>query len=148
MSEIANEAHYRALENLYKQAPVNEYFQPTLTIGEGSAEIIIEVQKKFFHTAGAAHGSLYFKAMDDAAFFAANSLIEDVFVLTTTFTTYITRPISSGIMRTVGRVVNRNNSQIIAEAVAYNSDNKEIARGNGIFVRSKIALDEKIHYRL
>ena len=55
--------------------------------------------------------------LDDAAFFAANSLERDVFVLTTSFTTYLTRPVSSGTLRSVGRVVNRNKSQFIAEAV-------------------------------
>jgi acyl-coenzyme A thioesterase PaaI-like protein len=34
------------------------------------------------HSIHAVHGSVYFKALDDAAFFAVNSLVEDVFVLT------------------------------------------------------------------
>ena len=89
---------------------------------------------------------MYFKTLDDASFFAANAYVEDVFVLTTSFTTYITRPISEGIMRTVGKVVNQNRSQLIAEAIAYDANYREIARGNGIFVRSKICLDEKINY--
>ena len=36
-----------------------------------------------FHTAGAAHGTLFFKMLDDAAFYAANSLVTDRFLLTT-----------------------------------------------------------------
>jgi uncharacterized protein (TIGR00369 family) len=140
------DSHYRALEKMYLSAPINEYFKPAVTIGQGSAEIVTEIEPKYFHAAGAVHGSVYFKTMDDAAFFAANSYVEDVFVLTTSFTTYITRPISEGIMRTVGKVVNQNRSQLIAEAVAYDSNDKEIARGNGIFVRSKIPLDQKINY--
>ena len=78
--------------------------------------------------------------LDDAAFFAANSIVKDVFVLTTSFTTYITRPVSSGILRAEGRVLNSNKSQIIAEAVAYDENNREVARGNGVFMRSKIKL--------
>ena len=140
------DSHYRALEKMYLSAPINEYFKPAVTIGQGCAEIVTQIEPKFFHSAGAVHGSVYFKAMDDAAFFAANSYVEEVFVLTTSFTTYITRPISEGIMRTMGKVVNQNRSQLIAEAVAYDSNDREIARGNGIFVRSKIPLDEKINY--
>jgi acyl-coenzyme A thioesterase PaaI-like protein len=140
------DSHYRALEKMYLSAPINEYFKPAVTINQGCAEIITEIEPKFFHTAGAAHGAVYFKTLDDASFFAANSYVEDVFVLTTSFTTYITRPISEGIMRTVGKVVNQNRSQLIAEAVAYDANDREIARGNGIFVRSKICLDEKINY--
>lgn len=144
----ANDHHYRALEKMYLSAPINDYFKPAITIGQGCAELTTVIEPKFFHTAGAVHGSVYFKTLDDAAFFAANSCIDDVFVLTTSFTTYITRPISEGIMRTEGKVVNQNRSQLIAEAIAYDGNDREIARGNGIFVRSKIPLNEKINYHL
>jgi acyl-coenzyme A thioesterase PaaI-like protein len=74
-------------------------------------------------------------------------LVEDVFVLTTSFTTYITRPVSEGVIKAIGRVVNQNRSQFIAESVMYDSNDKEIARATGIFVRSKIPLSEKIGYK-
>ncbi|MDH4022162.1 MAG: thioesterase, partial [Gammaproteobacteria bacterium] len=45
------------------------------------------------------------------AFFAANSYEAEVFVLTTAFTTYLTRPVSSGVMQATGRVVYRSRSQ-------------------------------------
>ena len=38
-------------------------------------ETIFTVEPASFHAAGAAHGTLYFKMLDDAAFYAANSLI-------------------------------------------------------------------------
>ena len=132
--------HFRRLENMYQAAPLNDYYSPTMTISEGSAEIIMDVDKKFFHAGQAVHGSVYFKMLDDAAFFAANSLETEVFVLTTSFTTYLTKPISSGKMRAVGKVVNKNRSQFIAEAIVYNAKDQEIGRGNGIFVRSKVNL--------
>jgi hypothetical protein len=53
-----------------------------MKIRKGVAEVIIQVRPDFFHAAGAVRGSVYFKAMDDAAFFAVNSLVKDVFVLT------------------------------------------------------------------
>ena len=93
------------------------------------------------------HGAMYFLALDNAAFFAANSLVEDVFVLTTSFTTYITRPVSEGIVTAIGKVVNHNRTQFIAESVMYNDEDKEIARANGIFVRSKTLLSPEIGYR-
>jgi len=49
-------------------------------------------------------------------------------------------------MRAVGRVVNMNKSQFIVEAIAFNSDDKEIARGNGIFVRTKSLLQDMPGY--
>jgi acyl-coenzyme A thioesterase PaaI-like protein len=73
-------------------------------------------------------------------------LEHEFFVLTTSFTTYLTRPVSEGIIKAVGKVVNKNKSQFIAEAVVYNSDGKEIGRGNGTFVRSKMLLAETPGY--
>lgn len=132
--------HYLCLENMYLAAPINKIYQPTIEVLESEAKIEIQLSENYFHTAGAVHGSVYFKMLDDAAFFAANSMVRDVFVLTTSFTTYITRPVSSGILRAEGRVLNSNKSQIIAEAVAYDENNREVARGNGVFMRSKIEL--------
>ncbi|ARN75223.1 PaaI family thioesterase [Oceanicoccus sagamiensis] len=143
---MSNNQHYQALENLYLAAPVNQIYQPVIKVSEGSAEIEIELSEQYFHSGGGVHGSVYFKMLDDAAFFAANSLESEVFVLTTSFTTYITRPVSEGIMKAVGKVVNQNRSQFIAEAVVYDSEDREIGRGNGVFVRSKLPLTEQKGY--
>ena len=85
-------------------------------------------------------------SLDDAAFFAANSLDFDSFCLTTSFTTYLTRPVSSGSMRAVGRVVNQNKSQFVAEAVVYDGEGREIGRGSGIFARGKLPLSTAPSY--
>jgi len=132
--------HFTALENMYQAAPINAFFRPKIEVSDSKSTIEIEVSERLFHAAGAVHGSVYFKLLDDAAFFAANSLEREVFVLTTSFTTYITRPLSSGTLRSVGRVVNRNKSQFIAEAIAYDSEGREVGRGSGIFVRGKSPL--------
>jgi len=138
--------HFRALEAMYQAAPINEFYKPTMQVEEGEATIEIDVKSALFHAAHAVHGSSYFKMLDDAAFFAANSLEPEVFVLTTSFTTYITRPISEGKMIAKGKVVNKNKSQFIAEAVVYDQDGNEIGRGNGIFVRSKMRLVDAMGY--
>ena len=143
---MSKDQHFVALENMYLAAPVSGLYRPRIEIFDSEATIEMEVAEQFFHSAGAVHGSVYFKMLDDAAFFAANSLEREVFVLTTSFTTYLTRPVSSGSIRSVGRVVNRNNSQFIAEAVLFDSRGKELGRGNGIFVRSRILLSETRGY--
>lgn len=139
--------HYRALEAMYQAAPINDFFLPVMQITAGKAEISIDIEQKMFHAAGATHGSVYFKMLDDAAFFAASSLEPDFFVLTTSFTTYITRPISTGKMVARGNVVNKNRSQWIVESIVYDSEDREIGRGNGIFVRSKNVLLEVPGYK-
>jgi uncharacterized protein (TIGR00369 family) len=122
---------------MYAAAPVNEIYEPIMEISEAKAVIEIELSAKFHHSAGGVHGSVYFKMLDDSSFFAANSLEEEFFVLTTSFTTYITRPVASGKMKAVGRVVNSNRSQFITESVVYDSEEREIGRGSGIFVRGR-----------
>ena len=141
-----NTKHFRGLEKMYLAAPINTIYQPQITVSEGMAEITIPLDPKFYHAAEAVHGSVYFKMLDDAAFFAAASLEPEFFLLTTSFTTYLTRPVAEGHMRAVGRVVNRNRSQFISEAVVYNDSNREIGRGSGVFVRSKYSLSERAGY--
>jgi len=138
--------HFKALENMYAAAPINEIYKPIMTVSEGEAEIEIQLSEKYHHSAGGVHGSVYFKMLDDAAFFASNSYERDVFVLTTSFTTYITRPVSEGKLKAIGKVVNKNKTQFIAESVVYDSKGNEIGRGNGVFVRSKLPLVEAKGY--
>lgn len=144
---MSNETHFRKLEHMYHRAPCNAHYAPQISISEGKTELIIPIKPEFFHAAGATHGAVYFKAMDDSAFFAVSSLVEDVFVLTSTFNVYLIRPINSGSMRAVGRVVSQTRTQFVAESIVCNDDNKEIARGSGVFVKSKLPLSEDLGYR-
>ena len=62
-------AHFRALESLYRAAPINRLFESTLEIpAPGIARIHFEISAQHNHAAGAAHGTSYFKMLDDAAF--------------------------------------------------------------------------------
>ncbi|HEV8495505.1 MAG TPA: PaaI family thioesterase [Gemmatimonadaceae bacterium] len=141
-----NEEHFRKLERMYHGAPINRIYEPKIRLSEGRAELTMVMKPDFFHAANAVHGSVYFKALDDAAFFAANSLVPDVFVLTVTYNLYLTRPISEGEMRATGRVVHRSRNLIIAEAEVLDSADRQIARGSGTFMRSQIALSPEIGY--
>ena len=137
---MSKNQHFKALENMYAAAPINQIYNPVMRVTEGGAEIEIVLSEKFHHSAGGVHGSVYFKMLDDAAFFASNSYEKEFFVLTTSFTTYLTRPVSEGKLTAIGRVVNKNKSQFIAEAVVYDAEGNEVGRGNGVFVRSKLPL--------
>jgi uncharacterized protein (TIGR00369 family) len=144
---MPDEDHFRKLERMYAQAPVNEYFRPTLHVSEGRAEVVLPVRQDFFHAAGGVHGAVYFKALDDAAFFAVSSLVEDVFVLTVSFTVYFTRPVSGGEMRAVGRVVHSSQRLFVAEAEVTDSEGRVVARGSGTFMKSNVPLTPEIGYR-
>ncbi|OQY44916.1 MAG: thioesterase, partial [Desulfobacteraceae bacterium 4572_87] len=84
--------HYQSLERMYLAGPINQVFKPRIVVWKENAEIEIEVKPSYFHSAGAVHGAVYFKMLDDAAFFAANSIEVDYFVLTQSFTTHLYRP--------------------------------------------------------
>jgi len=145
---ILGEEHYRRLERMYMAAPINEFFKPAIRIGRGTAEIKLRVDdRRFFHAANAIHGSVYFKFLDDAAFFAVSSLVEDNFVLTSNFNLYLHAPVSSGEIRSLGRVVRGGGSSFLAESVLYGDKDEEIARGSGMFVKSKIRLTPEMGYR-
>ena len=138
--------HYEKLERMYLSSPTSEDYDADISISEGEATVTVPVQEKQFHAAGGVHGSVYFKLLDDAAFFAVNSLIEDVFVLTTNFNIHLTRPVSEGEIRAEGRVVNENPRQLIGEAVAYDDYGNQVARGSGTFAKSNSELRPEIGY--
>lgn len=141
-----HEDHFRKLERMYLSAPLNDFYRPTIHVDRGRSEITVPVKEELFHAAGAVHGSVYFKMLDDAAWFAVNSLLTDEFVFTTTFTVYLTRPVSTGSLRSVGQVVNEGRTRWIAEAVAYDSEDREVARGSGSFVKSGRDLGPDLGY--
>ena len=101
---MTNDSHYRALEQMYAHAPINRFYHPTLTVGDGVAEVSIPVDEHLYHAAGAVHGSVYFKLLDDAAFFAVNSIVDDAFVLTTNFNIQLIRPATNGKLTAHGKV--------------------------------------------
>ena len=138
--------HYRKLERMYHSAPINAFYRPVLQVSEGRAELEIPIRPEFFHAAAAVHGSVYFKALDDVAFFAVNSLVPDVFVLTVSYNIYLTRPISEGVMRARGSVVHRSRQLFLADAELFDQNERQIGRGSGSFLRSQIALSAEIGY--
>ena len=81
-----NEAtHFKALENMYAAAPINEIYKPSMAVSEGK-------------------------------------------------------------LKAVGKVVNKNKTQFIAESIVYDSGGIEIGRGNGVCVRSKMLLSQAKGY--
>jgi len=146
--EAGASAHYRALESLYRAAPINGLFESRLEIvEEGFARIRFEVREEHFHAAHAAHGTLYFKMMDDAAFYACNSLVTDRFLLTTAFNLLFTRPLKTGEVVAEGRWASGRRRVFVGEARIVDSSGEEAGRGTGTFMRSHIPLSGLPGYR-
>lgn len=135
------ELHYRALEQLYASAPINRKFASTLHIPcEGLSRLTFDITEADYHAAGAAHGTIYFKMLDDAAFYAANTLVTDRFLLTTGFNLHFTKPVRTGKVVAEGRWISGKRRVFVAEARLTDEEGDEIGRGTGTFMRSRIAL--------
>ncbi|HEY8605451.1 PaaI family thioesterase [Tsuneonella suprasediminis] len=133
--------HHRALERLYAAAPVNRLFNSRLEItGDGAARIHFTIDERVYHAAGAAHGTVYFKMLDDAAFYAANTRITDRFLLTTSFNLHFTKPVKSGEVIAEGRWISGRKRVLVGESRLIDAEGEEIGRGTGTFMRSRIPL--------
>lgn len=141
-------AHFRALESLYASAPINHLFASQLEIvSEGVSRIRFEVTGAVHHAAGAAHGTVFFKMLDDAAFYAANSLCTDRFLLTTAFNLFLTKPIIGGPIVAEGHWVSGKRRVFVADSRLIDAEGEECARGTGTFMRSHIPLAGLPGYR-
>ena len=143
------EIHFRKLERMYLTAPVNIqlYNGITIIISDQKAELTLKIEEKFFHAANAIHGSVYFKMLDDAAFFAVNSIVKDVFVYTVSFNIQMLRPVSSGIIKSIGELKFKSSNLFIADSTLLDENNKLVGRGSGNFMKSKIELTQEIGYK-
>ena len=101
---------------------------------------------EFLHAAGAEHGSVYFRLLDDAAFFAVNSRLREVLVLTVSFTVHFAKPVTEGELHAVGRALHGGGRIFLGEAELRNARGELVGQGSGVFARSTIALDERIGY--
>ena len=134
-------SHYRSLESLYAHAPINRLFDSRLEIlSAGIARIHFMLDSRHYHAAGAVHGTSYFKMLDDAAFYAANSLVTDRFLLTTAFNLLFTRPLREGPAIAEGRWISGQRRVFVSDARLIDAQGEEVARGTGTFMKSRIPL--------
>ncbi|WP_422858685.1 PaaI family thioesterase [Flagellimonas sp. S174] len=143
-----SDQHYKKLERMYLKAKINTslYDTTTINISEGKSRITLHISEKYYHALDAVHGSVYFKLLDDAAFFAVNSMVTDNFVLTTSFNLNLIRPVQVGKLTCEGKIKYQSKNTFVAESILYNSFGKEVGFGTGNFVKSKMALSPEIGY--
>ncbi|HZN04010.1 MAG TPA: PaaI family thioesterase [Candidatus Polarisedimenticolia bacterium] len=138
--------HHRRLERMYVSAPVTQWYGAAIGISDGAAEVRVETRPEFLHAAHGVHGSVYFRLLDDAAFFAVNSRVLEVFVLTVSFTVQFARPVSSGLLRARGRVLHGGGRLFFAESDLIDANGDLLGHGSGVFSRSAIPLDARVGY--
>jgi len=139
--------HFRKLERMYLCAPIQNLYPDTqINISHNKAMITLPINTQYFHAAQAVHGSVYFRLLDDSAFFAVQSTEIEYFVLTKSFQIKLTRPVHSGLLTVQGEFQRSESGDLIASSLLFNHHKKEIGFGQGIFVKSKIQLTKELGY--
>ncbi|MGB6035486.1 MAG: PaaI family thioesterase [Cryomorphaceae bacterium] len=141
-----NESHFQKLEDVYHSAKINRipFRGMTLKVSEEAAELTYPVSSDFFHKMEALHGSVYFKMLDDAAYFAVNSIVPEYFVVTTSFSIDLLRPVTGGTLTAKGTVSFSSKNLWVGEAVLLNERGRKIAIGKGRFAKSRFTLEDAL----
>lgn len=135
---MSDESHYRNLETLFQSAPLNQgiFKGSDLEVEFERATLRLAIGNQYFHAAEAMHGAIYFKLLDDSAYFAAASIENTYFLLTKSYTIHFRRPVMEDTLTAIGKVIEVNEREILATSEIYNSAGKLVANGEGVFVRS------------
>lgn len=138
--------HFQGLQRLYQAAPINRFYQPQMVVSSGTARIEITAHAAMHHTGGFTHGSVYFKMLDDAAYFAAQTIEEEFFLVTADFRIDLVRPFAQGVIFSQGKVQHAGRKDILASANLYSENGKLLATGTGRFSRSNWLLVNQVGY--
>ena len=139
--------HFDRLKRMYLGAPIHHFYEGiTMSLDTGKCAISLPIDQRYFHAAMAVHGSVYFKLLDDACYFACQSLIHDFFLLTAHFETDLKRPITEGLITANAEFKVNSGHKFEAQATLINSDGKICGAGKGIFVKSQLKLEELTAY--
>ena len=137
------EEHNEKLQRHYLDAPLNQQYGPDVRVSEGSARVTLRVGPQLFYPRDSADSSVAFKALHDAAWLAASSLVPGGALLTTRFMLEVSGPVWREEITAMGRVISSSAGQFFAEARLYNAGDEEVAFGEGQFSRSNVELQEE-----
>lgn len=136
------ESHFRRLEALYQEARVNqEADPPRMEVEQGRARVRYMSGASQHHGGGAVHGSVLFRLLDDAAFFAVNSVVRDAMVLTVQFEIHFARPVEAGELIAIGELRTPGRQLFRADSSIYDGKGRELAYGRGSFTKSKMPFE-------
>jgi len=130
---------------MYLDAPIQKLYPGIdLEVMHHQAVITLPAGKSFHHAGNSLHGSVYFRLLDDACYFAAMSVMEDWFLLTKSFSIEFLRPHFDGLITAKAKLISEEGEKFFCEGELFNNEGKIIAKGSGDFVRSKLPLKELI----
>ena len=138
--------HYEKLERMYHRAPFNKDLGSTLQVQDGKSTVKASVRVKMHHAGNIMHSAYYFILLDNATFFAANSLVHDTLLLTQSFEIDFLLPVKRGNLTCEGKFQEKRTGTYIATGELFDEAGNVIGRGTGRFRRSKIMLDSIPEY--
>lgn len=100
------------------------------------------VTQAYHHAAGTMHGSVYFRLLDDACYFAALSLEPNFFLHTKSFTIDLKRPHVEGIVIAEGCMDTQTDKSFFCFGTLINESGNILAKGRGEYVRSQLRLEQ------
>ncbi len=134
--------HFERLIKMYADAPIHDFYENIeLSMFDKRAEITLDIDERYFHAGMSAHGSVYFKLLDDAAYFACQSVVTDFFLVTSNFNVNLLRPITKCKVKAIGKIIMDGNKILTASAELFDEKGRIVGSGSGQFVKSKLSLD-------
>ncbi|OIQ33868.1 MAG: hypothetical protein BM555_04560 [Crocinitomix sp. MedPE-SWsnd] len=135
--------HFERLIRMYDAAPIHNFYEGIkLSVEKNKARIDLEMKDdRYFHAGMSTHGSVYFKLLDDAAYFACQSMILDNFIVTTAFNTQLLRPILGGKIYAEGVMEFESAQMFSATSKLFDEKGRLCGTGHGQFLKSKVPLD-------
>ncbi|KAB1065737.1 PaaI family thioesterase [Salibacter halophilus] len=129
--------HLKKLENLYYAAPINEALNPTISISENISSIEQFIGQSQCHAGQFAHGSVIFKLLDDAAYFAAASSQTEFFLVTASYEIKFKKPAPVGHYKAIGELIDSSGRLLKAKSKVIDENDQIIAKGKGLFIPTK-----------
>lgn len=138
--------HLKKLENLYYAAPINKALNPTISISEKHTTIEQFIDQSQCHAGNFAHGSVIFKLLDDAAYFAAATSQTEFFLVTASYDIKFKNPAPVGRYKAIGELIDSSGRMLTAESKVIDENEQVIAKGKGLFIPTKQPLSDLAGY--
>jgi acyl-coenzyme A thioesterase PaaI-like protein len=137
--------HFAHLQRIYEAAPCNNFYPDVqIRLEPGRCILTTPVLTEHFHSGGALHGAVFFKFLDDAAYFACATREPEYFLLTVSYNIKFLRAASFGGMWAEGKWMAERENALVGSSVLYDNNDRVLARGEGIFVRSNLPWDKAL----
>jgi uncharacterized protein (TIGR00369 family) len=135
--------HFDRLLKMYKLAPIHQFYEGIqMELSPKKAIIELAIDQRYFHAAMSAHGSVYFKLLDDSAYFSCQTVVEDYFIVTTSFNINLLRPITGGVIKAIGEMEFESKQMLTASSKLFDEKGRLVGTGQGQFLKSNLLISE------